>query len=197
MVPRCFGALLILILLAGCSLPNLPKLPAVGKGNAVDQPAAVVEKNSKPKTSDIALAKPLPSQKESVVSTVDEYNKNISDIKSVLNTLIDSLIINDLGKAQTCLIGLDENGSEISIAELQQEMEKLHPVEWQVKDFRPVGSGKALVEVVYTMSGGSVRSTEPFSVTNLGDQWAVQFSSYANSFHGIARHMIKDLKNQG
>lgn len=195
MVPRCLGALLILVvLLAGCSLT---KLPSVDKGVAVDQPAAGGEKNNQPKTSDIAVAAPLPSQKESAVYTVDQYNKNISDIKSVLNTLIDSLIINDLSKAQACLIGLDENGSEISIAELQQEMEKLHPVEWQVKDFRPVGSDKALVEVVYTMSDGSVRSTEPFSVTNLGEQWAVHFNSFAMSFHGIARHMIKDLKNQG
>ncbi|SFG23434.1 hypothetical protein SAMN05660649_01071 [Desulfotomaculum arcticum] len=195
MVPRCLGALLILvILLAGCSLP---KLTAVEKEPAVDQAASGEENKPQSKTSDIALATSLPSQKESTVYTADQYNKNISDVKSVLNILIDSLIINDLSKAQTCLIDLDESGSEISLAELQQEMEQLHPIAWQLKDLRPVGNDKALVEVVYTMSDGTVRSTEPFSVTFLGEQWVVHFNSFAMSFHGIARHMIKDLKNQG
>ena len=198
MVSRSLVALfLIVLLLAGCSLPKLPGLSSSGKGATVNQPASGAEKNSQPKTPDIAVATPLPGQKENTAYTVEQYNQNVSDLKLVLNTLIDSLIMNDLSKAQSCMVGLDESGSEITIEELQQEMEKLHPLEWQVKDFRPVGSDKALVEVVYTMSDGSVRSTEPFSVINLGEQWAVQFNSFARSFHGIARHLIKDLKNQG
>ncbi|WP_027364915.1 hypothetical protein [Desulfotruncus alcoholivorax] len=195
MAPRSLWALLILVIfLAGCSLP---KLSAVDKGVAADQQASGKEKNKQTKTPDIAVAAPLPGQNESTVYTVDQYNKNISDVKLALNTLIDSLIINDLSKAQSCMIGLDESGGEITIEKLQQEMEKLHPVEWQLKDFHPVGSDKALVEVDYTMSDGTVRSTEPFSVINLGDQWAVHFNSFAMSFHGVASHMIKDLKKQG
>lgn len=185
-----FLALVYLVFaLAGCSLPKWPggKEPADSRQERQETQAKTGER---PGPGPLQVAEPAAGQKENPVLTPDEHGRRFAGMQETLTALVESMRINDLSKASTFFYGLDEAGIVISMEQLQQKVELLHPVEWRVENYRMAGKDSAVVEVSYTMPDGTVYRAKPFSMLSAGDTWAVHFKSFAESFHSMVGHLL-------
>lgn len=144
---------------------------------------------------DILVVDPVAGQSSNPVRTPGDHGDNINGINNALDLLIDGLVLNDLKNLSNCLYGLEEGNSPLSLEELQREMAQLHPVQWSVASYRPVGESGALVAVSYTMPDGTVRETEPFNMQKEGTLWVAHYNSFAQTFHNMARHLIKNQED--
>ncbi len=177
--------LFLLVMAAGCSLAEEP-----GDRQQAQQQAAQ-NRNARREAVPFTLAEPLPGQKDNPVFSPAGHGEKIAGINEVLNVLIDSLQMNDLKSAATCLHGLDEEGGVISLEELQREVELLHPVAWRVVECRCLPRGNYLVVVAYTLPSGAVRRAGPFNMSNSGGLWTAHYNSFAASFHVMASSVLK------
>lgn len=143
----------------------------------------------------VQLAAPVPGQRDNPMLAPGDYGDQIEAINNTLSTLIESLQLNDLGRAETCLSGLDEGGARVTLEELQREVELLHPVQWGLDQYRPAGAAGALVTLSITVAGGTERQVGPFSMFNNEGLWVVHYNSFADSFHAVAGHLINGGKD--
>lgn len=141
---------------------------------------------------DILVVDPVAGQSSNPVRTPEDHGNNINGINNALDMLIDGLVLNDLKNISSCLYGLEEGNSPLSLEELQREVAQLHPMQWSVTSYRPVGESGALVAVSYTMPDGTMRETDPFNMQKEGTLWVAHYNSFAQSFHNMARHLIKN-----
>jgi hypothetical protein len=177
------------VILVGCS-------PAEGEKQANGEQAQQAVEKKSPELGTVQLAEPVPGQKDNPLLAPKGYGDKIEAINNTLSNLIESLRLNDLGKAEACLNGLDEGGGQVTLGELQREVELLHPVEWGVENYRPAGSAGALVTISITMADGTVKQVGPFSMFDTGGQWVVHYNSFADSFHDMAGHLINSNREQ-
>lgn len=176
--------IILILTVSGCSFPSLP-----AKEKETDKVQVQADKNSS-ESGNLQVAESVSGQKDNTVLSPEDYGKISTGIKNSMDVFIESLMLNDLKNATICLHGLDESESVVTLSELQQLMELLHPVEWQMADYRPAGSKGALVTISYTMSDGTVRLAEPFTMVNGGALWTIHYNSFAESFNTLATHMI-------
>lgn len=189
-IRRVSLALACLVLLTGCSL----QLSTGGeKQEPVQQEQQEVQQNApeRPDPGPVEVAGPVEGQRENPVLTPEDHGRCVAGMEEVLTTLLESMRVKDLSRAEACFHGLDETGITISTEELQRQVETLHPVDWRVENYRAVGKDGALVEVSYTMPGGKVYRAQPFTMLSAGDTWTIHLKSFGDSFQTMAAHLLK------
>ncbi len=182
-------SIIFVLCTGGCSLP----WPVDENGQSAEkqvQPEARNTEGRKTNAGQLRVAQPLAGQKENPVISPQEYGEMTAGVQETLATLMESLRINDLTRASTCLYGFDQDERKMSLEELQREVEMLYPVEWRLEAISAAGKDGVIVEVIYTMPDGTTYVAKPFSMTRAGDAWAVHFNSFADSFASMAGHLL-------